>query len=53
MPNTTPARDLTAAAATGNLTVPIAAHYPLDQVAQAHDHVDNGSHGRILLTIPH
>ena len=47
------ARDLTAAAAVGALTVDVGDRYPLDDIAQAHDHVDaGGGHGRILITIP-
>jgi NADPH2:quinone reductase len=45
-------QDLTEAAAMGALTAPIAARYPLNAIARAHDHVDEGGHGRILLTIP-
>jgi NADPH2:quinone reductase len=45
--------DLTTAAGTGALTIAVAPKYPLDQIAAAHDHVDNGPHdGRILLDIP-
>ena len=44
--------DLTDAADEGALTAPIAARYPLSAIARAHDHVDAGGHGRILLTIP-
>jgi NADPH2:quinone reductase len=45
--------DLNAAAQVGALTVPIAPPYPLTQIAQAHDHVDNGPrNGRVLLSIP-
>lgn len=46
------ARDLTAAAAAGALKVGIAARYPLQEIARAHDHVDVGSRGRILVTLP-
>ena len=46
------ARDLTAAAAVGALKVSIAACYPLREIAKAHDHVDAGSRGRILVTLP-
>jgi len=46
------ARDLTAAAAVGALKISIAARYPLQMVAKAHDHVDAGSRGRILVTLP-
>jgi NADPH2:quinone reductase len=46
------ARDLTAAATAGALTVTIDHRYPLEDIAKAHDHVDAGSRGRILVTIP-
>jgi NADPH2:quinone reductase len=46
------ARDLTAAAAVGALSVDIGARYPLTDIAKAHDHVDAGSRGRVLVTIP-
>ena len=47
------ARDLTAAAAVGALTVAVGDRYPLDDIAKAHDHVDaGGGQGRILITIP-
>ncbi|WP_220479579.1 zinc-binding dehydrogenase [Halosaccharopolyspora lacisalsi] len=46
------ARDVTDAAAVGALTVDVAACYPLAEIAQAHDHVDAGSRGRVLLAIP-
>ncbi|MEU8893363.1 NADPH:quinone reductase [Streptomyces sp. NPDC048442] len=47
------ARDLTAAAAVGALTVDVRDRYPLDQITKAHDHVDTGGvHGRILVTLP-
>jgi NADPH2:quinone reductase len=46
------ATDLTAAARDGALTIPIADALPLERIADAHDRVDSGSHGRILLTIP-
>lgn len=42
------ARDVTAAAAVGALTVHISARYRLAEIAQAHDHVDIGSRGRAL-----
>jgi NADPH:quinone reductase len=46
------AEDLTAAAAAGALTIPVAAIYPLEQIVAAHDHVDNGPrNGRVLLSI--
>jgi NADPH:quinone reductase-like Zn-dependent oxidoreductase len=45
--------DLNAAAQVGALRIPIAPPYPLAQIAQAHDHVDNGPrNGRVLLSIP-
>ena len=46
------AQDLTDAADAGALIAPIAARYPLTAIARAHDHVDAGAHGRILVTIP-
>lgn len=47
------ARDLTAAAAVGALTVDVAHRYPLEEIAKAHDHVDAGSRGRVLVTVSH
>ncbi|MDT5068188.1 MAG: NADPH:quinone reductase [Mycobacterium sp.] len=44
-------QDLTSAAATGALTQPVSARYPLTDVARSHDHVDAGVHGRVLLAI--
>jgi NADPH2:quinone reductase len=46
------AADLTAAARDGALSVTIDALLPLEQAAQAHDRVDQGARGRVLLTIP-
>ncbi|MFE4663649.1 NADPH:quinone reductase [Streptomyces sp. NPDC056716] len=46
------ARDLTAAAAVGALHVDVAARHPLRDIAQAHDRVDAGSRGRVLVTLP-
>ena len=46
------ATDLTTAAAEGALTIPVATPLPLDQVAAAHERVDAGTRGRVLLTIP-
>ncbi|MFJ6805766.1 NADPH:quinone reductase [Streptomyces anulatus] len=46
------ARDLTAAAAVGALTTRVAEHYPLDRIAQAHERVDAGTRGHVLITIP-
>jgi NADPH2:quinone reductase len=46
------AADLTAAAAAGALSAPVAAIYPLDRIAEAHDAVDSGAvHGRVLLDL--
>ncbi|MFI1400234.1 NADPH:quinone reductase [Streptomyces sp. NPDC020681] len=47
------ARDLTAAAAVGALTVDVGERRPLDEIAKAHDRVDAGGRGRVLVTIPH
>jgi NADPH2:quinone reductase len=47
------ADDLMAAAAAGALSIPVAPVYPLEQIAAAHDHVDNGPrNGRVLLSVP-
>lgn len=46
------ARDLTAAAAVGALTIDIAEHYPLDEIAAAHHRVDAGTRGRVLVSLP-
>ncbi len=46
------AADLTAAARDGALFIPIDALLSLEQVAEAHDRVDAGTRGRVLLTIP-
>ncbi len=46
------AADLTAAARGGALSIPIDV-LPLEQVAEAHDRVDQGARGRILLAISH
>ncbi|WP_326723127.1 NADPH:quinone reductase [Streptomyces sp. NBC_00243] len=46
------ARDLTAAAAIGALTVDIGDRRPLDEIAKAHDRVDAGGRGRVLVTVP-
>lgn len=45
------ARDLTAAAAVGALAVDVAGRHPLEEIAAAHDRVDAGGHGRILVTV--
>ncbi|KPI09817.1 NADPH:quinone reductase [Actinobacteria bacterium OK006] len=47
------ARDLAAAAAVGALTVDVGDRYPLEDIAKAHDRVDAGGRGRVLVTIPH
>ncbi|MFF1743934.1 NADPH:quinone reductase [Streptomyces mirabilis] len=47
------ARDLTAAAAVGALTVDVGDRYPLEDIAKAHDRVDSGGRGRVLVTILH
>jgi NADPH2:quinone reductase len=46
------AADLTTAARDGALSIPIGEPLPLDQIAAAHDRVDAGSNGRVLLAIP-
>ncbi|MEU4227686.1 NADPH:quinone reductase [Nonomuraea sp. NPDC026600] len=46
------ARDLTAAAAVGALKVDVGHRYPLREIAKAHDHVDAGGRGRVLVAIP-
>jgi NADPH2:quinone reductase len=43
--------DLVSAAAAGAVTVAVAARHPLQDVAQSHEDVDAGAHGRVLLTI--
>jgi NADPH2:quinone reductase len=46
------ARDLTAAAAVGALTVDVGDRFPLEDIAKAHDRVDAGGRGRVLLALP-
>lgn len=46
------ARDLTAAAAVGALTVDVGDRYPLADIAEAHERVDAGGRGRVLVDIP-
>jgi NADPH:quinone reductase len=46
------AQDLTAAAEVGDLRVNVGQQYPLEQIAQAHDRVEAGTRGQILVTIP-
>jgi NADPH2:quinone reductase len=46
------AADLTSAAAAGALSAPVAATFPLESIAEAHDAVDSPAvHGRVLLEI--
>lgn len=46
------ARELTAAAAVGALAVDIGDRYPLRAIADAHERVDTGGRGRVLVTVP-
>lgn len=46
------ARDLTAAASTDALSVHIGQRYQLQDIAQAHDRVDGGGRGRVLIDMP-
>ncbi|MFI1921024.1 NADPH:quinone reductase [Streptomyces sp. NPDC020377] len=46
------ARELTAAAAVGALTVDVGGRFPLADIAEAHDRVDAGGRGRVLVTVP-
>ncbi|MGW0707864.1 NADPH:quinone reductase [Streptomyces sp. NPDC002643] len=46
------ARDLTAAAAVGAVTVDVGERYPLEAIAKAHDRVDAGGRGRVVVTVP-
>ncbi|WP_327319799.1 NADPH:quinone reductase [Streptomyces sp. NBC_01235] len=46
------ARDLTAAAAVGALGVDVGDRFPLEDIAKAHDRVDAGGRGRVLVTVP-
>ncbi|MFA3837793.1 hypothetical protein [Streptomyces aureus] len=46
------ARELTAAAAAGVLTVGIGDRYALQDIAKAHDQVDAGGRGRVLVAVP-
>ncbi len=46
------ARDLTAAAAAGALTVDVGDRFPLADIAKAHDRIDAGGRGRVLIDIP-
>lgn len=45
-------RDLTAAAAVGALTVDVGDRFPLADIAKAHDRVDAGGRGRVLIDVP-
>ncbi|MFF3941425.1 NADPH:quinone reductase [Streptomyces phaeofaciens] len=47
------ARDLTAAAAVGALTAGVGDRFPLADIAGAHDRVDAGGRGRVLVTVAH
>jgi NADPH:quinone reductase len=47
------AADLTAAARTGALRIPIDEPLPLDRIAEAHDRVDAGARSRVVLAIPY
>ncbi len=46
------ARDLTAAAAVGALTVDVGDRFPLADIAKAHDRIDAGGRGRVLIDAP-
>lgn len=46
------ARELTAAAAAGALTVDVSDRYPLDDIAKAHNRVEACGRGRVLVTVP-
>ncbi|MFH9552974.1 NADPH:quinone reductase [Streptomyces sp. NPDC017435] len=46
------ARDLTAAAAVGALTVDVGDRFPLADIARAHDRIDAGGRGRVLIDVP-
>jgi NADPH:quinone reductase len=46
------AQDLSAAAATGDLKLAIAARYWLSEIARSHELVEGGVRGRVLLDIP-
>ncbi|MDX8050837.1 NADPH:quinone reductase [Lentzea sp. BCCO 10_0798] len=45
------ARDLTSAAAVGALRVQVGELFPLTEIAAAHDRVDAGGRGRVLVTV--
>ncbi|MCY0930670.1 NADPH:quinone reductase [Streptomyces sp. H27-H1] len=46
------ARDLTAAAAVGALSVDVGDRFPLADIAKAHDRIDGGGRGRVLIDVP-
>ena len=46
------ARDLTAAAAVGALTLDVGDRFPLADIAKAHDRIDAGGRGRVLIDTP-
>ena len=45
------ASDLTSALLDGTLRIPIAERLPLDGIAIAHEHVESGTSGRVLLHV--
>ncbi|MBJ7289711.1 MAG: NADPH:quinone reductase [Williamsia sp.] len=45
------ADDLTAAAADGALAISVAEVFPLSRIAEAHDRVDSGGRGRVLVSV--
>ena len=46
------ARELTSALVEGTLHIPVVERLPLDHIATAHEHIERGTHGRVLLRIP-
>ena len=46
------AADLTTAARDGALSIAIAEPLPLDEIADAHDHVDSGVRDRVVIAVP-
>ena len=45
------ARELTAALADGSLRSTIAARFPLEDIARAHELVEHGASGRVLIEL--
>jgi len=45
------ARNLTTALLEGTLGIPIEERLPLDRIAVAHEHIEHGTRGRVLLHI--